>query len=92
MTAELKAQVYFSHSHSPWERPINENTNGLLRQFFPKYRSFSTVMQEHLDHATRLLNSRPRKCLNWKTPYQALAIRGGKMKTSSLVRLRSHSF
>jgi len=73
ITAESKVPVYFAHLHSPWERPTNENTNGLLRQFFPKYRSFSTVTQEHLDHATCLLNSRPRKCLNWKTPYQALA-------------------
>ena len=40
---------------------------------FPKYRSFLTVTQEHLDHAIHLLNNRPRKCLNWETPYQALA-------------------
>lgn len=72
ITAELKAQVYFSHPHSPWERPTNENTNGLLRQFFPKHTSFLTVTQEQLDHATHLLNNRPRRCLNWKTPYQAL--------------------
>jgi IS30 family transposase len=71
ITAELKAQVYFAHPHSPWERPTNENTNGLLRQFFPKYTSFLTVTQEHLDHAIHLLNNRPRKCLDWKTPYQA---------------------
>lgn len=73
MTAESKVPVYFAHPHSPWERPTNENTNGLLRQFFPKYTSFLTVTQEHLDHALHLLNSRPRKCLNWNTPYQALA-------------------
>jgi len=45
----------------------------LLRQFFQKYASFLTVMQEHLDHAIRLLYNHPWKCLNWKTPYQALA-------------------
>jgi IS30 family transposase len=73
ITAELKAQVFFAHPHSPWERPTNENTNGLLRQFFPKYKSFLTVTQEDLDHAIHLLNNRPRKCLDWKTPYQALA-------------------
>jgi hypothetical protein len=45
----------------------------LLRQFFPKYTSFLTVTQEHLDHAIHLFNNRPWKCLNWETPYQALA-------------------
>jgi IS30 family transposase len=47
--------------------------NGLLRQFFPKYTSFLAVTQEDLDHAIHLLNNRPRKCLDWKTPYQAFA-------------------
>jgi IS30 family transposase len=73
ITTESKVQVYSLHPHSPWERPTDKNTNGLLRQFFLKYRNFSTVTQEHLDHATRLLNNCPRKCLNWETPYQALA-------------------
>lgn len=73
ITVESKAQVYFAHPHSPWERPTNENTNGPLRQFFPKYTSFLTVTQEHLDYAIHLFNNRPQKCLNWKTPYQALA-------------------
>jgi IS30 family transposase len=73
ITAELKAQAHFSHPHSPWERPTNENTNELLRQFFPKYTSFLTRTQEPLDHAIHLLNNRPRKCLNWKTPYPASA-------------------
>jgi len=73
ITAELKAQVYFAHPHSPWERPTNENTNGLLRQFFPKYKNFLMVTQEHLNQAIHLLNNRPRKCLNWKTPFQVLA-------------------
>jgi IS30 family transposase len=73
ITAESKVPVGFAYSHSPWERPTNGNTNGLLRQFFPKYRSFLTVTQEHLDHAIHLLNNRPRKCLNWETPYKALA-------------------
>jgi IS30 family transposase len=73
ITAELKAQVFFAHPHCPWERPTNENTNGLLRQFFPKYTSFLAVTQEHLDHDIYLLNNRPRKCLDWETPYQAFA-------------------
>ena len=73
ITAQLKTQVYFAHPHSPWERPTNENTNGLLRQFFPKHTSLLMVTQELLDIAVHLLNNRPRKCLNWKTPYQAFA-------------------
>jgi len=62
--AESKISVYFAHPYSPWEKPTNENTNGLLRQFFPKYTSFLTVTQEHLDHAIHLLGNRPRKCFN----------------------------
>jgi IS30 family transposase len=73
ITAESNVPVYFAHPHSPWERPTNENTNGLLRQFFPKDTSFLTVTQEHLDHTIHLQGNRPRTCLNWKTPYQALA-------------------
>lgn len=68
-----KAEAHFSHPHSPWERPTNENTNGLLHPFSPKSTSFLTGTQEHLDHAIHLLNNRPRKSLNWKTPYPALA-------------------
>jgi len=73
ITAESNAQVYFAHPHSPWERPTNENTNGLLRQFSPKHTSFLTVTLVHLNYATRQLNNHPWKCLNWKPPYQALA-------------------
>jgi len=72
-SADLEAPIYFRHPHSPWERPTNENTNGLLHQFFPKYTSFLEVLQEHLDWAVDLLNTRPRKCLGWKTPLQAMS-------------------
>jgi len=72
-SADLEAPIYFCHPHSPWERPTNENTNGLLRQFFPKFTSFLEVTQEHLDWAVDLLNNRPRKCLGWKTPFQAMS-------------------
>ena len=72
-SAGLGAPIYFCHPHSPWERPTNENTNGLLRQFFPKYTSFLAVTQEHLDWAVDLLNNRPRKCLHWRTPFQAMS-------------------
>lgn len=67
----LGAGVYFAHPHAPWERPSNENTNGLLRQFFPKEKSLASVSQEELDRVVALLNFRPRKSLNWRAPYEA---------------------
>ncbi len=67
---ELKTQVYYAHPHSPWERPTNENTNGLLRQFIPKYRDLNELTNEEIFRFITLLNMRPRKCLNWSTPYE----------------------
>lgn len=64
-------KVYFAHKSSPWERGTNENTNGLLRQFFPKGTDFNKVSQKELNYAERLMNERPRKTLGWKTPEQA---------------------
>mgnify|MGYP001278168451 CR=1 FL=1 len=71
MANALRTDVYFAHPHSPWERGTNENTNGLLRQFFPKGKSMAHVSQEDVDAAVHLLNNRPRKCLGWKTPLEA---------------------
>ena len=62
--------MYFANAHSPWERGSNENTNGLLRQFFPKEQSMEHITQEDVDRAVALLNFRPRKCLGWRTPYE----------------------
>ena len=64
--------VYFCDPRSPWQRGTNENTNGLLRQYFPK-RSSVAVSQEHLDAVAAELNARPRKTLGWMTPAQKLA-------------------
>lgn len=69
-TKDTQVQVYFAHPRSPWERGTNENTNGLIRQFFPKGTDFNTVSRYHIKRAQHLLNGRPRKILNWCAPYE----------------------
>jgi len=70
-TAQTQMQVYFAHPHSPWERGTNENTNGLLRQFFPKGTNFTTLTRREIKHVQALFNDRPRKVLNWHSPAHA---------------------
>jgi IS30 family transposase len=64
----LNMRSYFAWPYHSWERGTNENTNGLLRQFFPKGMDFRPIRQSELDKAIELLNNRPRKCLNYRTP------------------------
>ena len=66
----LKAKVYFNHPYSSWQRGTNENTNGLIRQYYPKGTDFRKVGIKELKRLERLLNSRPRKCLGYKTPLE----------------------
>jgi IS30 family transposase len=73
IAAALKATTYFATPYASWERGINENTNGLLRQFFPKRTNFKTVTSVQVEQAISLLNNRPRKTRGYKTPNELFA-------------------
>jgi transposase, IS30 family len=72
-TVESGVRVYFCDPHSPWQRGANENTNGLLRQYFPRRTSLAGVSQEQLDAVAARLNGRPRKTLGWMTAAERFA-------------------
>ncbi|MBB6096447.1 IS30 family transposase [Povalibacter uvarum] len=72
-TLATHMQVYFCDPHSPWQRGSNENTNGLLRQYFPKGQDVSGYSQRHLDQVAMRLNQRPRETLGFRTPAQVFA-------------------
>lgn len=69
---ELGLSVYFTHPYSAWERATNENTNGLLRQYFPRRKDLSQLTDQELQHAVQSINDRPRKRLDYRTPRQVI--------------------
>jgi IS30 family transposase len=79
----LNTDVYFAHPYASWERGTNENINGLIRQHFPKKRSFVTITQQEIEFVMDRLNNRPRKCPGFKSPNQVF------INHSSVVTLRS---
>jgi IS30 family transposase len=90
-TEKTNMKVYFADPHSPWQRGTNENTNGLIRQYFPKGCSFRNVTVEEIKFVQNQLNSRPRKTLEWLTPFEAftnlLAQKGEVVPDSAYVAL-----
>lgn len=70
ISEELAIKVYFAHPYSSWERGVNENTNGLIRQYFPKERELTAVCRNEMEQAMQRLNHRPRKTLGFRTPYE----------------------
>lgn len=70
VSKQLKADFYFAHPYASWERGTNENTNGLIRQYFPKGRDFTSITQQEISAVMERLNNRPRKRLGFQTPSQ----------------------
>ncbi len=70
LSETLSASFYFANPYHSWERGLNEHTNGLLRQFFPKGTNFKIVSPEEVEKAVELINNRPRKCLDYRTPFE----------------------
>lgn len=67
-TKNTKVQIYFTHPYSPWERPTNENSNGLVRDYFPKGTDFNEISKKRIKEVQNQLNERPRKVLDYQTP------------------------
>ena len=72
ISENLKAKVYFAHPYHSWERGTVENTNGLIRQYIPRKRTLDRSVAEDVPFIQQRLNLRPRKRLNYKTPYEKM--------------------
>ncbi len=70
IAADLQAGIYFAHPYSYWQRGLHENSNGLLRQYFPKRMELTEVTQQQVEWAVDRLNHRPRKVLGYRTPFE----------------------
>ena len=71
--ADLTTTIYFADPHSPWQRGLNENTNGIIRFFFPKGTDFTKISDKELSTVISLINNRPRKCLGYISPLEFLS-------------------
>lgn len=74
MEEETKASIYYAHPYHSWERGTNENTNGLIREYFPKGIDFAQVSDEEISKVEYILNTRPRKRLGWRTPLEVMGV------------------
>ena len=70
LAKELDSDIYFTHLYDSWERGLNENTNGLIRLYFPKSRDLSSETKEEIETAMAILNNHPRKKLEYRTPVE----------------------
>ena len=85
ISKSLKADIYFAHPYHAWERGLNENTNGLLRQYFPKKIDFRTIDDNSIQHAMERLNNRPRKTLGFATPNEVFSKDNNNKDTVALI-------
>jgi len=72
VSSRVDTKIFFADPYSSWQRGLNENTNGLLRQYYPKRMSLKSIDEKQLEEVVSRLNNRPRKTLNWKTPYEVM--------------------
>ena len=80
LTNKTGLDIYFAHPYSSWERGTNENTNGLIRRFFPKGTDFSKINDNQLKMAQNNLNNRPKKVLGYKTPNEMMELEVANIK------------